>query len=182
VVGLASITPEVSRTPKQVAEEYLVMSDNGTLLTQEGWNRANALFLKPAPMPSGVPIAILSRGNQLDEFTRGSRAEVSEFGVYQLGIVDPVLLTYTPPKNPKADWSIIVYKLVLAPKVADGRVREWKLEDGQQSLIATPQGALVYVTMVRDKTKNPQIRRNAEKTLAILRRLAADYDPNHRRR
>lgn len=46
---------------------------------------------------------------------------------------------------------------------------EWKIEQPRMSRWTTVDKALEYVTMMREKTDDPVIQRNAEKTISALK-------------
>jgi hypothetical protein len=49
----------------------------------------------------------------------------------------------------------------------------WKIEGSQSERWATVEKAIIYVREMRDKSDDPTIKRNANKTIAILKRLNA---------
>ena len=49
--------------------------------------------------------------------------------------------------------------------------QEWKIEGPQSERWATVEKAIIYVKGMRDKSNDPTVKKNANKTIAILKRL-----------
>lgn len=179
------------KSPKEVVEQYAHMMADGSLLTAEGWNKANQLFVRPSPPPRDQDILVTSRPGPPDErLVKGNRAEVDEWGIYNLGKIDSRLRYKPSPKN--SDWVVYSYQLILTDKHwemgADGSpIREvtgawqWKFDATQSLRRATVDAALRYVQQVHDATTDPVIRKNANLTLAVLRREKNSLEPHRKR-
>jgi len=166
--------------PREIAEEYKQMKADGSLLTSEGWNRANQLFLRPSPPPADQIIAVTSQRGDLDERLKtDKRVELDEWGIYNLGTIDSMLRFKS---SGKSDWGVYVYTVVLtdkhwepgpngAPWKEVNGPWMWKLDGAQSVRWATVDAAIRYVKQMRDKATDPSLKRNADNTIAILKRL-----------
>lgn len=179
---VATQTPQArEKSPREVAEQYQRMIADGSLLTSEGWSKANEVFLRPSPPPRDKVVIVTSKRGQLDErWIKNNQAEVDEWGIYNLGRIDSKL-RYEPSPKTKSDWAVYVYHLVFTDKHwepgAKGQPatevsgpREWKLDGSQSVRWATVDAAIRYVTEMRDKATDSIVKKNAERTLATLRR------------
>ncbi len=166
VVAIAASAQSVPRSDRKatslVVVRHEILVSNGALLTPEGWKKAAALYESGAPYPAYGSIFLKSTGGVLGETWRqGDSAEVQTKWTDALGTIDSNL-KYNPPHN--ACGSIFVFSLVL-------KNRQWKLNGRLHQRMATREQALRYVTEMRDRTGDPAIKRNADKTIIILKRL-----------
>ena len=179
---VANQTPQArEQSPRDVAEQYQRMIADGSLLTSEGWSKANEIFLHPSPPPRDKVVMVTSKRGQLDErWIKNNQAEVDEWGIYNLGRIDSKL-RYEPSPKTKSDWTVYVYHLVLTDKHGDHGAegqpamevagpREWKLDGSQSVRWATVDAAIRYVTTMRDKSTDAIVKKNAERTLSTLKR------------
>ena len=167
-----------------VVIKYEQLIREGALLTPKGWNRAGSLFSSSAPYSKDADIILTSTAAQVGEVSvNGDRAEVETKWGDSYGSIDaqlrykPIEAPRSAPLNSIALNSIAVigrYHLVLVKAgtsdSAVGNKTEWRIE-GSQRRYATLDAAIRYVAMMRDRSSNPVVKKNAEKTLAILRRL-----------
>jgi hypothetical protein len=168
-------------TPKKVIEEYVKLIHDGALLTSEGWSEADKFWELPGAAPDNTVISIVSGASTISEYrVEGRTAEVHEWGVNDLGRIDPAL-RYLPPRS--SDWVIKVYHLVLTDRHwqrgPDGKPgREvvgplvWRIKGSQAVRWTTLDPAIHYVTEMRDKSKDSIVKSNADATIAILKGLA----------
>jgi len=183
-VAVPAQAPQQAKpSPVQVVERYVALKESGALLTPEGWKKAGTLFVRPSLAPQDTTIWVVSKSSSVSEYRRGTnQAEVHEWGIDQLGKIDGSL-GYTPPPK-RTDWQMHVYRLVLTNKYWEPGEQgqparevtgslEWRIEGDQGLRWATIDAAIPYVIMMRDKTSDPAIKKNADNTLARLRSIAA---------
>jgi len=170
--AIAQASGEGTKGPKQVVEEFLAMETNGGRLTPEGWHQADAFFARPATEPSGRRIVVISPNHSVYEtWTKGDQAEVYN-DCEGLGRIDTAL-RYTPPESGVLKTTG-VYRLVRTQEgispASTIRSSQWKIEEPPTFLWLNKETAIRYVAAMRDKTGDPVIRKNADRTLAVLKR------------
>ena len=147
----------------QVVVRYEELVSTGALLTPEGWEKAAALFKSATPYPASGEILIKSTGGTVGEtWARDNKAEVQERSTDLFGTIDSTL-RYRPP-NRDASATIFIYRLTDADQ-------EWKFAANMSQRITTPEQALRNVTEMRDRTTDPVIKVNADKTIAALNKM-----------
>jgi hypothetical protein len=167
------------RSPKEVIEEYLKMVEGGALLSSEGWNRVSVLFSAQSPEPKDKVIFLTSKHAGVGEVRVGeNRAEVHDAWWDLLGSIDSSL-RYTPPPAANARRNIGVYHLILTDKhwepEPNGEMKEvtgpshWEIEGPQTWRWTTAQPAIRYVEEMSEKSNDPLVKQNAERTIAILK-------------
>lgn len=93
---------------------------------------------------------------------RSDEAEVQTKWTDYFGSIDSSLRYKAP--DPIVVGTIYVYDLVLTRN-------GWKIKGSPQERWTTIDKALPYLQEVRDKSHDPKLKRNAERTIKILRRL-----------
>jgi hypothetical protein len=167
ILAVAADAQRVSRSDgkptSQVVVRYEELVSNGALLTPEGWEKAAALFKSATPYPACGEILIKSTGGSVGEtWARDNKAEVQERWTDLFGTIDSTL-RYRPP-NRDASATIFIYRLA-------GVGQEWKFDATMNQRIATPEQALRYIGEMREKTMDPAVRANADKTSAALKKM-----------
>jgi hypothetical protein len=172
-------------SPKEVVQEYWGMAMRGELLTTEGWNRACGYFTKPTPAPTDKVIAIVSNYYGVNYSSVETASATVDMEFADLGQIDSTL-HYSPPAPTRAYKTSLRYRLVLVPRRMvwygpDGKtiLREeeipeskvWQIEGSPGRPWTTVNTAIRYVLEMRDITTNPLIRKNADLTLAKLKKL-----------
>jgi hypothetical protein len=170
--AVAQASGEGTKGPKQVVEEFLAMETNGGRLTPEGWRQADAFFARPAPEPSRRHIVVISPNYSVYEtWTKGDQAQVYN-DCEGPGQIDTAL-RYTPPESGVLKTTG-VYRLVRTQEgvspTSTIRSTEWKIEEPPTFLWLNKETAVRYVAEMRDKTSGPLVKKNADRTLAVLRR------------
>jgi hypothetical protein len=180
----------VAQTPKsngkpteKVVVQYEKLVGTGAFLTPQGWNRAAKLYVESAAFPPNGEISLMTIGGSLGEMSvNGDRAEVETKWTDYFGTIDSAL-RYKPPQNEvPVTMTAYQFRLVYTNKHRDignnGETLkevvgpwEWKIVQPRMSRWTTVDRALEYVTMMREKTDDPVIQRNAEKTISALKRL-----------
>jgi hypothetical protein len=177
-ISLAQARKTSIGDPLDTVREYLRMGADGSLLTSEGWRRANLLFVDPVPEPHKKTIYLYSKGGQPGVTkVSGDRAEAEQFSD-PLGTIDPSL-RYSPQAKTNAEGTIILYHLVLTDRQRelgpDGKsIKEtkgplqWKLDATHSMPWATVEAAILYLKRVRNQTTDSELRKNADATIRIL--------------
>jgi len=182
VVSLINAGPaqvlEHKKPTEQLIKRYEKLVAEGALLSPEGWARASRLFEQSSPYPADSEIDIRSGPGLIGEVNlSGEHAEVgTKWGDYY-GKLDSHLRF----KGTGYGDSIMYggsYSLVFVPQgpsaTAAGTAstsRQWKIEGAPRLRAADIPATIKYVQMKRDKSNDPAVRKNAERTITILKRL-----------
>lgn len=162
-----------SAAPTQVVEAFLKFETQGGRLTPGGWQKGNSFFSRPVESPKKMSVVLASKNYSVDEISvTGIKAEVNT-GYDELGRIDPEL-RFTPPDPRYMKHGVLLHLVrneVPPESHADAKSSGWKIDDPPGFLFLFPDAAVRYVDHVRTDTKDPQIRKNAEKTIAILKRF-----------
>jgi hypothetical protein len=181
---VAAQTPQSNGKPtEKVVIQYEKFVENGAFLTPEGWKTAGKLYDRSDAFPRDGTIFLMSTGGSLGEiWVKDSRAEVETKWTDYFGTIDSSL-RYEPPKSDiHLAMTAYVFHLVYTNKHRDigtsgETIREitgpweWKIEDPQIKRWTTVDRAIAYVSTIRDNTDDPLLKKNADKTIAALRRL-----------
>jgi hypothetical protein len=170
---------------ERVVRQYEKLIADGALLTPEGWEKTSRIFARSNPYPKDAEVLLTSQAGLIGEtWVRGDRAEVERKWTDYRGSIGSDL-RYKPadPAISSVLPAAYDYSLVFTNRHIDieerGATREvlgtwgWKIEGPQSERWATVEKAIIYVTAMRDKSNDPAIRKNANKTIAILKRLNA---------
>lgn len=179
VTDFSPQSPQDQGSPKGVIEEYLKMVEGGALLSSEGWSRVSVLFSVQSPEPKDKVIFLTSKHAGVGEvWVRENRAEVHDAWWDMLGSSDSSL-RYAPPPAANARRNIGVYHLVLTDKhweaEPNGQMKEvtgsshWEIEGPLTWRWTTVEPAIRYVADMSEKSSDPVIKQNAERTIAILK-------------
>ena len=173
--------------PERLIDQYMNMINEGDLLTPEGWQRAALLFELPGSPPSDDVIQVTTSHYPRSHIpATGDRIRVEENFVDPLGSIDSSL-RYKPPSEIYAhvEGTVFVYYFVRTNKhwepAPDGSTPQitigapqWKIEGSLNVRMAAVDAAIRYVARMRDETTDPDVKKNADRTIAILKR------PRHR--
>jgi hypothetical protein len=166
-----------------VATQYEKFIANGAFLTPEGWKRARTIFEESHAFPPDGEISLMATGGALGEdWVKDNEAQVETKWTDYLGTIDSALRFKPPKRDVPIVMTTFVFRLVYTNKHrdigADGKtIREiigpWEWKMGEPLILrwATPDRAIEYVSIMRDKTDDPVIRKNADKTIAALKRM-----------
>jgi len=181
-------TAQISRKPLKptelVVKEYEDFVAKGLLLTSDGWKQVSHLWETSDPFSAQGEIGIRSAGGAIGEdWVRGNRARVETKWNDLYGKIDSSLRFTPAAANGTGVAMIQQFDLICVDskleneKSIDASVNEgcsgkWKLAGRQQSRAATIPMAIRYVTEMRDKTTNPVVRNNADRTIDTLKRLS----------
>jgi hypothetical protein len=175
----------MGKSPKEIVVQMWKLATEGEFLGREGWNRYSGFFLHPSPFPEKEVLRVVSnRWGVESDLTKDSHAEVAmEYA--DEGLIDSAL-HYTPPQETGFFKTALVFHLTLAPThptmlQSDGRVitgkeektgpMAWQIADSQDPPFTTVNTAIRYVLEMREKTTDPNTRKNADQTLARLLKL-----------
>lgn len=192
--GLAQCRyPEVP-CPRNRVQQLMRWERAGALLDQRGRLNASGFFLRSNDMSPKHPVVIvISHDYSLDDLSiQGDRAQVY-FGFDEIGRIDSSL--HWIPPDPRVMKYATIFDLVLSSKRWEKRpdgatvVRnlnpgQWLIEGSgsltRESLFGDEgpsiqwlwvEAAIRYVKGIRDETKDPVIKREAQATLEKLLKL-----------
>jgi hypothetical protein len=187
LVGWATVRAQTPRShgkpTERVVIQYEKLVASGAFLTPEGWQTAGKLFDRSNAFPREGDISLMATGGSLGEnWEKDNQAEVETKWTDYLGKIDPTLRYKPPERRVHGVMTVYVFHLVYTNKHRDigedGEIIrevtgpwEWKIEEPQSSRWTTLDRAIEYVALMRGKTDDPVIQRNADKTIATLRHL-----------
>ncbi len=164
-------------------DEIWRMATKGELLNSEGWSQASAFYTKPKPFPGNHTVLVMSNdwGPAYDYRAKDENGDVG-LGYIDMGKIDAEL-RYTPPAKTEFIKTAVLYHMVAVPAYsvmhsANGSMekkplgsRFWQVEGSLDTPWTTVNTAVRYVLEQRQKTSDPNIRKNADETLASLLKL-----------
>jgi hypothetical protein len=173
---------EQLKPTERLVRRYEKLIAAGDLLTPAGWKSASQLFEKSNPYPPSGDIYVVSTGGAVGEdWVKGDRAQVETKWDDNYGTIDSDL-RYKPPTPSGRIATIQMFSLVLTHAQTDGSgngapptaspMAEWKFEGDLHIRSATIPAAIKYVKQMRDRSTDPAIRKNADRTIAALKRLS----------
>jgi hypothetical protein len=184
-VATAQTSGTSIRSPKEVVEEFWKLEITGERLTPEGWNRTNRYFVHAIPPPSNSVIRVINASSVWDPIARDFHAvpdgtaeiEVGVLGVW--GIASDMRF-FVASKTMKSG---VLYKLVLTSlhweqgtgetsAIPLGGPLEWRIGERDNTIWLGPDAALRYVSDIRDRTTDPEIRKNSTTTIRKLKVVA----------
>ena len=170
-------------SPSETVEELWLAASAGELLTLEGWQDVSGLFTEPLPPPKKVILVVSNHWGPAGRPEVSAHDTVVVVGCWEWGTIDAAL-RFTPAPKTTAVKEGRGYHLVFAPQhfrtfkngklVEDGTNaldKRWQITKPLDMPFTTVNTAIRYVLEKRDKTTNPVIKQNADKTLAALLRL-----------
>ncbi len=181
--GAGAQNPKEQLKPtEQLVRRYEKLIAAGDLLTPAGWKRASELFEKSNPYPTSGDIYVVSTGGAVGEdWVKGDRAQVETKWDDNYGTIDSAL-RYKPPSPSGRIAMGQIFSLISTHAQPCGSgsgasatatpAAEWKFEGDLRIRSATIPAAIKYVKQMRDRSTDPAIRKNADKTIAALKRLA----------
>ena len=184
-LGVLSLTTQTAKSQGKPTEQVVIHFEklvaNGAFLTPQGWKMAGALFAQWGPFPRASEISLTTVGGSVGETkVSDDQAQVETKWTDDLGTIDSTL-RFKPPEV-RSDMTSYVFHLVYTNKHRDigangETIREatgpweWKIDGPVIARWATVDHAIEYVEQMRDKSDDPIIRNNADKTIAALKRL-----------
>jgi hypothetical protein len=179
VTGRAQILQNKKPT-ELVVKRYEKLVAEGALLTPEGWRRVSTFFEQTRDYPANSKIQLISLPGIIGEDSlNGDRAQVgTKWGDY-CGTIDSNLRYVPDPLDhgcimTEESFSLVLVHQGLAKrKGVSGDPGEWKIEEAPSIRTAGIEAAIKYVEEARNRSNDPKIRRNADRTIAALRRLSS---------
>ncbi|MGC2263726.1 MAG: hypothetical protein WA611_11740, partial [Candidatus Acidiferrales bacterium] len=197
IILVLAVTPSRAQTvtvgqksPVDVVRDFMKIETSGGRLTAEGWREASVFFIRPnfCPYPrnNAIHIILNYKANYAELTARTDKWTEVYAGMNQVGVLDSALRFTPSPEPPGVEVLVapsIRFDLVLTDKhwqldLNDGGMSrvivgppEWKIVNESPELCITIDAAVRYVTEARAKTKDPLIRKNADSTLAVLKRM-----------
>lgn len=186
VAAATAQPPEASiKSPKEVVEEFWQLETNGERLTPAGWNHANRFFVHATPPPANKVIRIINASSVWDPIVSAfhvvpdGTAEIN-VGVLAIWGIDSDMRFFVASKTMK---STMLYKLVLTSlhweRGPDGTSAtpvggplEWRFRETGGTIWLGVDAASRYVIDVRDRTTDPEIRKNCTTTIRKLKVIA----------
>ena len=168
------------KATEHVVVQYENIIANGALLTPEGWKRASKLFAQSNAYPPDGVISLMSTGGSVGEmWLEGNRAEVQTKWTDYMGTIDSGLRYKAPASSVMAVFVFhLIYTNTHRDIGANGETStevtgpwEWKIESLQNTRWATVDRAVEYVKMMRDKSDDLAVKKNADKTITALQRM-----------
>jgi hypothetical protein len=188
ILGASLLLAQKSKPPKgspdEVLDQYFRMINEGDLLSPGGWKRAASLFVKPNERPKDETIFVTTRfplGNG-PLSVNDDRAEADEKWVDSLGTIDSAFWFHPQKKEPEVEGTIFVFHIVrtekhwqtptngISEKQPSGPP-QWRIEESPTIRWASQEAAIRYLSEMRDKTADPMVKSNADRTIAKLKSL-----------
>jgi hypothetical protein len=173
-IGLLAATGGrvLSQTPSaaDVFARFCELDSQDAQLTRDGWQKIAALFVNPGTPRRGRIIVTDDRGGPLLPAPEGRKIGVGRlyilFGQIELPRVRFSAVDGLPPGAKIKEEGLYVVKIS-----GPGGTEEWRIEGPVPEPHLTVIAAIRYVTEVRASTKDAAIRKNADETLAALKRF-----------
>jgi hypothetical protein len=171
-IGLLAATtaPAFSQAPpdRDVFALFCKLDAQSGQLTDDGWQKIAALFVNPGK-PRRDRIIISDGGGPLRSTPEGGKLGVGREYI-RFGQIDFPQVRFSngelPPGAKIREGGLHVIK-VSGP----GAPEEWRIEGPVPLPVVTVNAAIRYVIEIRTNTKDAVIKKNADRTLAALRRF-----------
>lgn len=172
-----------SRPTELVVARYEKLVMDGALLSPEGWSEVAKLFYRSAPYPDKGSIQLTDYVDFMaEQWVREDRAEVDTKWDDDYGAITPSLRYKPIDEHITVLPFAQVFSLIYTDKHQDvdqqgNLIREtlgsweWKIDFVLRERTASLDKAIQYVSEMQNKTTDPIIQKNAERTLRILKRL-----------
>jgi len=174
----AQMTPESQAqpqnhepSPREVVEQLWSMATQGYLLNRDDARRAFHFFTQPPALSKTRKFKVISNDYWVDRPRfEGATARV-DVGYDEIGSIDSALRFTRAPSSgdPCMIKMAIEYELVFAP-ARWSAYPEWQIKGSPQPPWTTVNTAIRYVLERRRKATDPEIQRNADRTIAVLLR------------
>jgi hypothetical protein len=163
---------------KQVVQELLNLQMSGAVLQSAGWKNANELFLRYNSPKEAREIEVISPNYTIEEIPVGQNLARVVLKVNEIGMISPDLQWRSRIPATPAFGYLLVFggafsRNSLAAARGSGQPRAWRIESEFPFPVwwFSKATAIRYVTETRDKSNDPTVKANADKTLAILEKL-----------
>ncbi|MGO9010157.1 MAG: hypothetical protein ACLQPN_08640 [Bryobacteraceae bacterium] len=185
------------KSPMDVLKAYRKMDSEGERLTPEGWYRASKFFIKPERPPQKI-VMYVTDGERITgpnpwiegdkkteiELVCSAEGQIDSSGLFT-SLLSPGLAYPPRPRGSQSHGpapTVRPYDLVLTdthwefgPNLEDPREvkgsLEWRIEAFEIEPWVTIETAIRYLTRLRDGSSSETIKKNADKSIATLRRV-----------
>jgi hypothetical protein len=164
---------------EQVVRQFEQLVANGSFLSPERWKQASAIYVRSGPYPNDAEIRLITTGDLVaEDWIKGDHAQAETKWNDDCGTIDSKLRYKSPIERIGCIAMVQQFPLARVSSSSTGKI-EWKIEDPPTIRWATPKRAIEYLIMMRDKTTDATIRKNAEKTIKILKQLDSGCAPRN---
>jgi len=176
--GLAQTEAVPARSPEEVLRKFVKLELEGARLTPESrQNLAHFLVHPSSALP--YPINVVSDDFDVSEIpSPQNNPKLNVYFRYFYGNLDSAVRFFASLHGNSLlrEGTNVEYVLTLTDTqgVQTKQVaaaQEWKVEDAHPYCFITLATAIRYVTVMRDKATDPAIKKNADETLAKLKKL-----------
>lgn len=157
-----------TRSADAVFARFCELDSHGAQLTSDGWQKIAALFVNPGPPRRDRIIVTNDRGGPLRSTPEGAKVDVGREYIWLGQIALPQV------RFSDADAGIKVVEAVgihMVKVSGPSGTEEWRIEGPVPEPHLTVDAAIRYVAGILANTKDADIRKNADRTLAALKRL-----------
>jgi hypothetical protein len=172
--GGVSLNAETT-SARNALVRFCELDARGEQLTSDGWRRVSAFFTAPGAQEHSTVVVIRDFAVSQPALENGKTAFFVEY--VELGRIDPLRIHFASPLPPGVKVRAEFQLIQAARKKPGGRPgvmdppSEWRIEGIVPQPHVTVDAAIRYVTRLRAASTHPARRRNAENTLAALKRL-----------
>jgi hypothetical protein len=151
-----------------VFARFCELDSRGAQLTPDGWQKIAALFVKPGAPRRDRIIVTDKRGGPLRSTPEGGKIGVGREYIW-LGQIDLPQVRFS---DTDAGIKVVEAQGIYMVKITGpGGTEEWRIEGPVPEPHLTVDAAIRYVTEILASTKDAAIRKNADRTLAALKRI-----------
>ena len=181
--GSQAVTPdskEVSVPATEIVKRFVKMDVDGTRVTPEGWQKADALFTQPSKPPADFKIVVMAFDYAVSNDPLAGKPGEVFLGYEELGEVGSSLrFKLAPSRVETRTFARYVAVQIAAPATSPktGVIAQqnsslvWRIQGAQPSLMhMTAPSTVRYLTNIKNETKDPAMKANAEKAIAILKK------------
>jgi len=175
--------PAGGKSPKEVLELYRKVDSAGGRLTPSGWREAADFFVRPSLPPQDMAMTVMTGERVTGVKVTDNRAElwILFSGEGRIDSRGRFTRTIAPGLNGPAAIEQ-QYFLILtethwelgasreAPRQVKGPL-EWRIETFESEPRITVEAAIHYLRELRDSATDPQVKRNADHSIATLKHL-----------
>lgn len=155
-------------------QDYWQYETEGGRLTDEGWRAADVFFVHPVAPPRERTIFIIGYysvgGEAMPVIRYVAKPSADQRAVSQVKVAtnSPIgKLDSTLRFFPATDIGFdVTYDLILTNKHP-----AWKFRDEGSAVFIGLPTAILYVTLMRDRATDPAVRKNADATLVVLKKI-----------
>jgi hypothetical protein len=163
--GHAFVLSAQTNSPKEALKRFCELDTNGGQFNPEGWASISKFFIEPGP-PSIKSVSIVRRdyvitdgdpvlGDKTDMYVEYARVGQIEYPSLRILDWSPIMVR----------WLSVLVKV--HPDGADKRT-EWRISGKVIQPYVTLDTARRLAPEWRDQAKDPRVRENAEKLIAVL--------------